>query len=156
MPWSGNLQICFAEHNDDGYDIVINCQLPGMKNFKCFVEVKGISKYSEANFIYISRNECLKMQTTLIQGEHEYVVLVVDEVSAANDPTQGQGRVCGYCDADSLLKKLGGWANPEANVNHDVDPTEYRVGLEMLKERNIFSKPDELFVRILLMNINDF
>ena len=155
MPLSGNLQVCFAEHNDDGYDIVINCQLRGMKKVKCLVEVKGISKHAETNFIYISKNEYLKMQSSLNQCEYEYVVLVVDEVSAATDPRQGQGRVCGYCDADSLLKKLGGWVNPEESANHDVNPTEFRVGLETLKERNIFFNPDELIVRTLYMISND-
>jgi hypothetical protein len=144
------LEIFFAECNDDGYDIVIRGQLPGNKNLQCFIEVKGISKDSETSFIYLSKNEYLKMLASLgTTSDYDYVILIVDEVTCTTDPTQKQGRVCGYCDAKSLLSKLSGWATPEFNVIYDVDSTEFRICLQALKKKGILFKPDELFVRIL-------
>jgi hypothetical protein len=146
---SGNLQILFAEHNDDGYDIVIIGRIPGKKKLKCCIEVKGVSKYSEPAFIYISKNEYLTMQRSLDESsQYDYVALVVDEVLAAGDPTQKKGKVCGYSDAKSL-SNLDGWATAEATVDHDVDPTEFRLGIQTLKEKDIFFEPDMLFVRTL-------
>jgi hypothetical protein len=136
------IPISFAERNDAGYDVLIDGQLPWSTKHQCLVEVKGIAKSSDSRCIHLSRNEYLTMRASLdLNSEYDYVVLVVDEVSAS--PGSGEGTVCGYCTAKSLLK-LKGWGAPDQDVH--VEATEFRVWLQA--PNLVVSDPHRLFVSL--------